>query len=206
MSDDQVGETTKQRIFRIAAELFAARGFAATGVAELAEATGVGKGALYYHIGSKEELLYEIVKLHVEEALVYGEALVKAELPAEAKLRRLGRQQMRVIADHLPEVTLYFREEAALTGERRVSLSLIRKRWEDVWSRILEQGVEEGVFRSADSITVKGILGAFNYSWVWLRPDGALSPEEIADRLVETVLHGQLVVRNLPVSASSAVG
>jgi len=48
--------STKERILKIAAQLFSTRGFHATGMAELEKATGLARGALYYHIGSKEEL------------------------------------------------------------------------------------------------------------------------------------------------------
>jgi len=183
-------QNTQERILQIAADLFAANGYAATGVAELSKATGLGKGALYYHIGSKEELLYKISARHVEAELAAGEALVQADLPAEQKLRQLARRHMRSIADHLPEITVFFREGHSLTGERRDALQKVRARWEDVWRQILRQGTDEGVFRIQDAITVKGVLGMFNYSYVWLRPDGLLSPEDIADRLLSVALDG----------------
>lgn len=188
-----MGETTRERILRVAAELFAVKGYGATGVAELAAAAKIGKGALYHHIGSKEQLLYEISKRHVEEPLADGEEILQRDLPADEKLRLLSRRQMRVIADHQPEITIYFREGHYLNGERQKELQVVRDRWESVWRTCLQQGVDEGVLRSADTIVVKGVLGIFNYSWVWLHADGSLSPDEIADRLADLVLHGELV-------------
>ena len=44
------------RIARVAARLFAERGFDATSVREIAEASGVTKPTLYYHFGSKQGL------------------------------------------------------------------------------------------------------------------------------------------------------
>ena len=44
------------RIARVAARLFAERGFDATAVREIAEASGVTKPTLYYHFGSKQGL------------------------------------------------------------------------------------------------------------------------------------------------------
>lgn len=175
---------------REAATLFARKGYAATGVAELGNAAGLGKGALYHHIGSKESLLFEVSKRHVEELLEYGEALLEDDLPADEKVRRVSRAHMRSIADHLPEVTVYFRDGHHLTGARKARVRALRDRWEGVWQRILEQGVEQGLFRSADPIAVKGVLGIYNYSWVWLHRDGALSTDEIADRLAGIALHG----------------
>jgi TetR/AcrR family transcriptional regulator len=49
------GEVAKQ-IARVAARLFAERGYDATSVREIVEAAGVTKPTLYYHFGSKEGL------------------------------------------------------------------------------------------------------------------------------------------------------
>ncbi len=47
---------TKKAILRVAARLFATRGFEATSVREIVEAAGVTKPTLYYYFGSKEGL------------------------------------------------------------------------------------------------------------------------------------------------------
>ena len=47
---------TAEGIARVAARLFAERGFDATSVREIAEAAGVTKPTLYYHFGSKQGL------------------------------------------------------------------------------------------------------------------------------------------------------
>jgi AcrR family transcriptional regulator len=48
---------TRERILAIASELFAARGYAGTSVADIAGRLGTTKAALYYHFGSKAEIL-----------------------------------------------------------------------------------------------------------------------------------------------------
>jgi len=48
---------TQQAIVAGAAELFAARGFGATSLDDIAEKLGVGKASLYYHVKNKEEIL-----------------------------------------------------------------------------------------------------------------------------------------------------
>jgi AcrR family transcriptional regulator len=185
------GSTThRERILQVAAELFATNGYHGTGVAELGDAVGIGRGALYHHIGSKEQLLYDICSRHVEELIVHGERLAPLGLAPEEKLRALARIQVRAIVDRLPEVTVFFREMHALTGERRERLIAIRRHFEDIWRQIIEQGAADGVFRSADWLTVKGVLNLYNYSYVWIDPQGSSSAEQIADGLSEIALHG----------------
>lgn len=62
---DKQGKSAKwqrrrHEIVDASAKVFAERGFHATSTTELCEANGIGKGALYYYIGSKEELLAAI--------------------------------------------------------------------------------------------------------------------------------------------------
>ncbi len=55
--DEQSGSAaTAASLARVAARLFAERGFDATSVREIAEAAGVTKPTLYYHFGSKQGL------------------------------------------------------------------------------------------------------------------------------------------------------
>lgn len=184
------GTKTKERILRTAAELFARNGYHATGLSELGKAVGLGRGALYYHIGSKENLLYELSVRHVEEMVAYGEMVLGSPLGAEERFRRLSRKLMRVIADNLPELTVFFREINSFSGERHHSIVELRARFEGVWLQVLREGEAEGLFQRGDALTVKGVLGMHNYSYLWIDPEGSLSPEEIADRFCDLLLHG----------------
>ena len=62
-------DVTRERIIDKAAELFARNGYAATGVADLGAAIPLERGALYYYIGSKEELLADIHERVMEPLL-----------------------------------------------------------------------------------------------------------------------------------------
>jgi AcrR family transcriptional regulator len=55
------GEASRERILEAALELFSERGYAATGVHEIARRAGIEKAALYWHFGSKEGLLAAVM-------------------------------------------------------------------------------------------------------------------------------------------------
>jgi AcrR family transcriptional regulator len=181
-----------EHILRVAARLFAQRGYHGTGMTELGEAAGLQRGALYYYIQSKENLLYEISSRHVVEMVQFGEELVKEQRTATDKLLRLSKRLIRTIHDDLDEVTVFFREIGALTGERRIRVFELRDRFEDVWMRILQQGVSEGAFHRADPLLIKAILGMHNYSYLWMKPGGKMQPEEVAQYFCEVLFRGIL--------------
>ncbi|GEL25233.1 putative transcriptional regulator, TetR family protein [Pseudonocardia sulfidoxydans NBRC 16205] len=191
-SGDSSRESTRERILRKAAELFAERGFHGTSVARIGEAAEVQRGALYYHIGSKENLLYDLSKRHVEEALVRGRAVVASDLPPVEKMRRLAFEHLSAVAARRAEVTVVMREMHALTGDRAERLRALRDEHQSLFKTVLQEGVDLGVFREADSVSVLGILGALNWTYVWFDPARGLGVEALAERLTDMILHGQL--------------
>jgi AcrR family transcriptional regulator len=71
---------TREQALRVAAELFATRGYEQTSLAEISGRLGITKAALYYHFRSKGDLLRSLVEPFVTDI----EALA-ADLPAEPR-------------------------------------------------------------------------------------------------------------------------
>jgi AcrR family transcriptional regulator len=180
----------KERIRREAAQLFARHGYHGTGVQALSEAVGLGRGALYHHIGSKEALFEEVSTRPVQEMIEIGEAIVAGPGTAEERIRRLCCAQIRTLADHQAEWTLFQRDAMTIRGLARKRIFATRERFERIWRGLLEEGVESGEFRMLDPIALKGILGMHNYAYLWLDPSGRLTPEQIGDIFCDVMLHG----------------
>jgi AcrR family transcriptional regulator len=183
-------ELNRERVVAVAADLFARHSYHGTGIAELAKAVGLGRGALYHYIESKEALLYAISRTQVDRMNAQAEAALRAGLPPEELLREMARGLLRNIADHRSEWAVFFRDHSALTGERRDHVIAARERYEGYWRQALDRGVEAGALRPTPALLVKGILGMLNYTYLWFEPGGALTPEELADEYLDTLLRG----------------
>lgn len=188
-------ETTRERILRVAAELFARNGFHGTGVAELGEAAGVGRGALYYQIGSKEQLLFDLSRRHVEEATAAAEAAISGHGDARAQLTAFTRSHLRILASRRAEVTVVERERHALTGDYAVQLGGIHRRYRDLLTGILTLGVEQGHFAPFAEVDVMGALGLLSSTYSWLDPDGPISVDDVAERFSALLQHGLVAPR-----------
>lgn len=180
----------KERIRREAAQLFARNGYQGTGIQALSEAVGLGRGALYHHIGSKEALFEEVSTRAVQEMIEIAEGIVSQPGSAEERLRLLCHAQIRTLADHQAEWTLFQRDAMTIRGEVRERIFATRARFEAIWRQLLEEGVENGEFRGLDPIVLKGILGMHNWAYIWLDPGGRLTPEEIGDAFFGVMLDG----------------
>lgn len=184
---------TRERIVSAAVELFAEKGFHGTGVAEIGDRAGVQRGALYYHIGSKEELLWEILRDYIQLILEDGERVVDSGGDPITQLRTLIRGYVELIVQHRREVAIQLRDGSALTGERANELQELRDRVQRCWQRVIDAGYAAGALRTADHVVTNSLLGMLNTVTLWYRPHGERSPAEIADILTATVLDG---VRN----------
>ena len=183
-------EANRARVLAIAADLFARNSYHGTGMAELGDAVGLGRGALYHYIGSKEAVLYAISKDQVDTMNAFAEELLDQGLDARELLHRLARGLLRNIAEHRSEWAVFFREYTALTGERRDHVIAARERYESYWRQALDSGVRAGVLKPTPRLLVKGILGMLNYTYLWLEPDGELTPDEVADMFLDAIIDG----------------
>ena len=77
---------THERILETAIALFQQNGYHTTGIRELSEAVGLGLGTLYHHIGSKEELLFEISLSLLNDARREAEEAIAGSDDPEATL------------------------------------------------------------------------------------------------------------------------
>jgi AcrR family transcriptional regulator len=183
-------ELTRERVVAAAAALFAQKGYHATGVAELGEVVGLGKGALYRYIGNKENLLYTISSEQVQRMNTFAERVTESKLPAIDMLYELGRGLVRNIAEHRNEWIVFFAEYHALSGSRRDKVIAAREKYEGYWRLALRQGRKEGTLTSGNQLLVKQILGMLNYTYLWFEPTGELTPEQLSDEFMSTLLDG----------------
>ena len=186
----QSTESSRERILREATRLFATFGYHATGMKDLERATGLGRSSLYYQFPSKESVLFEIITSYLRELIAYGSGLLATEMPAEQRLRLLSRAVMRCIMTNQEAMTVCFREVHSVTCERRDELLSLHRQYEQVWMDVVKAGVNEGICRDAGHLGVKALLGMHHYSYLWLRQDGALPPEQIADTFCDLILKG----------------
>jgi len=94
-------EQTRRDILAGALTVFAARGYAATRVADVADELGVTRGAVYGHFPSKAELFLEVVRLSQDPIYALLEAAEDETTPddADGPLRRFVRGWLELLRD-----------------------------------------------------------------------------------------------------------
>jgi TetR/AcrR family transcriptional regulator, cholesterol catabolism regulator len=177
-------------VIATAARLFAERGYQATSMQDLTEATGLAAGGLYHYIGSKERLLIRICDELLEPLLERARAIVATDAPATDHLRELLRAWLSHVATHRDRPVFFAQERHAIEREpqwRKVRRQ--RKAFEKILDDVLARGEQDGTMTFADrGLTLLALLGMVNHAATWLRPRGRLSPEQIADGYCDLLL------------------
>jgi AcrR family transcriptional regulator len=179
----------RDELTRIAARLFAEKGYQGTSLADLAEELGVQKPSLYHHIASKEDLLWEVAR---EGAAAFHAALdtVPADAPATERIRLALRAHLGVVSGQLDVATVFVREWRFLSDERREAFTRERRRYEERIRDLFREGVEGSELRTDLDVATAALLflSAANWAYTWLRP-GA-ETDGLADRLYAALLDG----------------
>ena len=181
---------TPDELLELVAREFLARGYDATTMADLARATGLTKSSIYHHVSGKSELLSLAVSRAVDALVAVLDEPASTTGPAVDRLEHVVRRSAEVLVDQLPYVTLLLRVRGNTDVERQ---ALDRRRALDRrLSGLVQSAIDEGAVRSdLDPRLVSRLLfGMVNSLVEWYRPDGATTPQQLADALVAVALDG----------------
>lgn len=189
---EKARSTRRTELIAVAARLFSERGYHGTSMQDLGDALGIQRGSLYAHIGSKEDLLLDVVEEGADRFLARGAEAVELDAPASERLRSLLVGHVEIATQHLDASTVFLNEWRYLSPELRDHIQEKRDRYEAVVRRIIDDGVAAGEFRADVDIRFAAtlVLSAGNWTYTWYRPGGNLTPTEIGERFAELVTRG----------------
>jgi len=181
----------RDEIIDRSATIIAQRGYHATSTTELCEGNQLGKGALYYYIGSKEELLAAIHDRVMDEVLLGADRVRQQGGSPTEQLAMLGTELLDVIARYPDHVWVFLHEFPALTGDNATQFRKRRREYEHHVEAVLQAGIESGDFRDLDpKLTARAWLGMHNYTYLWLKAGGSLTAAEVADWFADIFVRG----------------
>jgi len=187
-------DSPMDRLISAAAHLFRKSGYQGTNTGDIAQAAGTTKGALFYHAGTKEELLVGIHEQLVDLQLSGITAIDASTLPAGDALHHAIRVHQELIHDHGDAFAVSMEEIKFLPRDLQKASTDSQRAYEDRLRALLTHGVETGEFVIGDlTVVVRTILGMVNSTYRWYEPNGPLSPTDLADFYSSLILNGVAV-------------
>jgi AcrR family transcriptional regulator len=181
----------REALLQAAVRLFAAKGYHATSMQDIAEALGIQRGSIYYHITTKEDLLYEIMESSIKLLTARVEGIVSLPAPAGDRLRRFVEVHLEMLASMRAEFRVFLAELKSLSPGRRASLEPLRDHHERLLQTIIREGRASGEFREVHPrFAAFTVLSVCNWSCQWYSPRGAVDRAEVASILADVLLRG----------------
>lgn len=183
----------REQVVDVAVELFSRHGYAGTGVADIGDAAGLARGALYYYIGSKEALLAEIHDRVLDPLMREGAAIAALDAGFPVRLRLLSESLLWQIVNRKDHVWVFLHEYPQLQGELRSKFREKRSRFEDLIRDTLAEGRHQGRLRVQDvDLATLAFLNLHNYTYQWVGARQGLGAEPLSEFYCEIFLNGIL--------------
>ncbi len=177
------GDERLEIILATAKRMFHEQGYRAVSIRDLADAVGIKMSSLYYYFPSKEDILYRIVKDHLDR-LQHVVARVVEEsrgLSALERLRALISESVLALIDNREAAGVSLLQTRELADPQRSELGELTNAYQKVFENLVAEGIRSGEFIDTDPIMATYvILAALTRVSLWYQPGGRLSPEEIA--------------------------
>lgn len=186
------GTRTPQKALDAAVELFARKGYAETSTKEIADLAGMTKSALFYHIGSKEDLLYAIQHDFARSSLVSLDQWRSGDQEPLAALRSVIVNHARVMGEQRTWVRVFTEQLRYLPNDRRRKIEELRSRYVDGVTDIIAAGSEQGTLRHIDQPRVAAlfIVGMLNWMSRWFNPGGRLDAADVGRQFAQLAVDG----------------
>jgi TetR/AcrR family transcriptional regulator len=179
-------------ILRAAGREFRLRGFAETGMRDIAAAADLSPANLYNYFQGKHEILFFCQDVSLDRMIGALDDARRLRASAAEKLRLVIVAHLRCVLDEVEGSAAHFLT-SALPPRLQRSLVLKRDRYEEGVRQLIAAGARTGEFVSCDpALAARAVLGALNWSVRWFSPEGPLTAAEIAEGFADYLVRGLL--------------
>jgi len=183
-------EARRLDILRAAGGIFRSRGFASTGMRDIAVAADLSPGNLYTYFRGKDEILFFCQDRALDRLLA---ALARGRTgrgPVGPRLHALAVAHVLCLVDDVDGSAAHL-EVDALPLRLRASIVAKRDRYERGVRALVAGGIRRGDLGRADpTVATRAFLGALNWTAHWFRPNGSQTPAAIAGMVADFAVRG----------------
>jgi len=185
-------EEAENEIHRVAARLFAGKGYLGTSIDDIARAAGIHKSTVFHHVSSKQDLLAAVLDRGLSRYVAAVRALAADDgLPDRDRLTAAVRNHLAFVFEHPVELTVFLRERKHLSGPRGEAYLRLSEEYEAVFTSIVADGMRSGALPPGDPrLFTLFLLGSANWIVEWYQPNGRLGRERITDDFIASFVPG----------------
>jgi AcrR family transcriptional regulator len=177
-------------ILRAAGREFRTRGFAETGMREIAAAADLSPANLYNYFRGKDEILFFCQDSALDRLIANLEKTRHARTSATEKLRSVITFHLHCVLDEVEGSAAHLLTNSIPHHLHRRLLAK-RDRYEQGLRQMITAGIRSAEFAATDpALATRAILGALNSTVLWFNPQGALSADSVAETFADYLVRG----------------
>ena len=174
------GSNTAASIRHEAQRLFAARGYAAVSMREIADAVGIRVGGLYNHFATKQDILLDLMTRHLNELLAAWDNTDPVGEAADERLTAFARFHIRFHFEKPDAVFIAYMELRNLEPENFAAVEALRRDYEGRLKAIFEAGRDDFCLEDS-AVATRAMIAMLTGVTTWYRPGGRLSIDEVEE-------------------------
>lgn len=183
---DEIEELKRARVLDAATQLFLSHGYVGTSLDAIAQLAGVHKPVIYNHFGNKADLLATVARRGLCGAFACASALKDRSGTPTERMQAFLRDFARSVIQNRASLAIYFREEMQLPEDSVEAQSLLRAEFDAIVTAVIEEGVRAGEFSVRDTgLATLGIGGLMTWMFLWYKPSGRLSEDEVVECMAD---------------------
>jgi AcrR family transcriptional regulator len=191
-AEDRASERKEKRdaLLLAAVRMFNERGFHATLLEDVAASLNVTKPVIYNYLGNKDQVLFECVRLGLEE--LQAAANVARSQPGSGldRLRAFLESYATIIMGEFGRCVIRTSDEA-LSEDARARFRSLKREIDDALRNAIAEAAADGSADVPDvQVAAFAFAGALNWPARWYDPAGPTPPAEMAAALVDTLISG----------------
>ena len=181
----------QKAILAAAAAVFASMGMEKASMAHVATHSNISKALLYHYYPSKDALIYDIVRSHLNDL---DQAVKIADDPAltpDKRLKALVRRALQLYSEQENAHRVMLNSLGVMPSEHMDQLKVIERRIVRRFSAVINE-LNPNLSKKRQLLTpvTMSLFGIMNWTYTWFRPDGSMTREEFADVATAVVLDG----------------
>jgi len=184
----------RRAILDRSAELFAEHGYDRASMSKIAEACGVSKANLYHYYRDKEELLFDVIRFHLEELLEVVEAADRPDLAAAPRLKELVAALLEAYRDADAQHNVQINGLRLLPADRQTELKAMERDLVKIFSDAVAGVAPQLKGTKLLKPVTMSLFGMINWHYLWFKNTGEVTRADYANLVSQLILDG---TRNL---------